>query len=545
MPPPNRKNLKVEMTSKGKRVNDKFLIPKGTQGETLDNQITNAMVDRGDLPESRREIYPQGTPVQPTVSAKTLANPTKPVTVPEPLKPSIPRDTLTVARNVARDTQGFISAQSEEAKQLKELQATYGALNGQETLADIFRNTQASYGVTPESFKTLEDINLQLADMEGASEINKVRISSGNSEAQAQREITQEDRELAVRSATLSARAAVIEGKIETATKLAKDAVDIAYQDRTLQATNMLNQINMVQKQVDAQTSQLLEEDKRQYEAELATIKEIKDAVGAAMLNGASQSEVAQLTDPKLDDASKLALAQSITARGANQLRNLEIAQKQAAIASSNRANRGDGAPLIKNFGTDAAPLWKQFDPETGGWTDVSGLDGAGGSFDAQSYSESQNKLDGLSAYVDQVSELSSASGASGISKTLGGLFVGDTKYKRLENVIDTVKTNLLTLNTDPNIKKFFGPQMSNKDTELMTSAASTLNAERQSPADMQKEVKEIKDFTNRAKGWTYLGTGGLLTVTLTDPVTKKSQQVQVDYDTLSQAVKDGVQVSF
>lgn len=545
MPPPNRKNLKVEMTSKGKRVNDKFLIPKGTQGETLDNQITNAMVDRGDLPESRREIYPQGTPVQPTVSAKTLANPTKPVTVPEPLKPSIPRDTLTVARNVARDTQGFISAQSEEAKQLKELQATYGALNGQETLADIFRNTQASYGVTPESFKTLEDINLQLADMEGASEINKVRISSGNSEAQAQREITQEDRELAVRSATLSARAAVIEGKIETATKLAKDAVDIAYQDRTLQATNMLNQINMVQKQVDAQTSQLLEEDKRQYEAELATIKEIKDAVGAAMLNGASQSEVAQLTDPKLDDASKLALAQSITARGANQLRNLEIAQKQAAIASSNRANRGDGAPLIKNFGTDAAPLWKQFDPETGGWTDVSGLDGAGGSFDAQSYSESQNKLDGLSAYVDQVSELSSASGASGISKTLGGLFVGDTKYKRLENVIDTVKTNLLTLNTDPNIKKFFGPQMSNKDTELMTSAATTLNAERQSPSDMQKEVKEIKDFANRAKGWTYLGTGGLLTVTLTDPVTKKSQQVQVDYDTLSQAVKDGVQVSF
>ena len=48
--------------------------------------------------------------VQPMVSANNLMNPPAPVTVPEPIQPSIPTNTLNIARNVSRDINGFISA---------------------------------------------------------------------------------------------------------------------------------------------------------------------------------------------------------------------------------------------------------------------------------------------------------------------------------------------------------------------------------------------------------------------------------------------------
>jgi len=63
---------------------------------------------------------------------------------------------------------------------------------------------------------------------------------------------------------------------------------------------------------------------------------------------------------------------------------------------------------------------------------------------------------------------------------------------------VDTVKSNLLTLVTDPNIKKFFGPQMSNRDVELMTSTASSLDAQRLSPEQVQAEVDKINDFLRK-----------------------------------------------
>ena len=145
-----------------------------------------------------------------------------------------------------------------------------------------------------------------------------------------------EQREEAVRSAGLAARAAVLQGNIQTATQLAKDTVDLAYKDRTLEAQNLIAQINYFQGIADDQTSQLLERDKRQYEAELAQIEELKTNIANAMVSGATQSEIATLNDPNTPDADKLALAQQITARGANEMRNLDIAQSQASIRASN-----------------------------------------------------------------------------------------------------------------------------------------------------------------------------------------------------------------
>ena len=103
-----------------------------------------------------------------------------------------------------------------------------------------------------------------------------------------------------------------------------------------------------------------------------------------------------------------------------------------------------------------------------------------------------------LKDVATKASNLSTASGPSGISKMAGDFFVGDTEFRQLEQYTDTLKTNLLTLMADPTIKKFFGPQMTNRDVELMTSAGTTLNAEKNSPEQMKTEIGRITDLLGR-----------------------------------------------
>ena len=272
-----------------------------------------------------------------SVSAKQLANPVSTVTVPQPQVATIPQQSGQLVTNITRDNSGFIAAKTAEADQLRELQGQFGALNEQGSLSDLFNTTRDQFGGGSDSLKELKDIQLQLTDMNTGSKLTKTRIegAAGQTLEAGQRQINQQDREAAVRSAGLAARASVIQGNIQTANAAAKSAVDIAYQDRTLKSTNLLNQISMVQDKVDQQTAQLLETEKRGYEAALAALKELKDATQNAIVSGATQAEVSQMLDANVDDATKLSLAQSITARGATQMRNLDIEGKQASIAQS------------------------------------------------------------------------------------------------------------------------------------------------------------------------------------------------------------------
>ena len=288
-----------------------------------------------------------------TVSANQLSNPVDPVTVPQPQVSSIPPQSQQLVTNISRDNNGFIENKSAEVQQRNELEGQFAALNDQGSLSDLFNTTRDQFGGGSDSLKELKDIQLQLTDMDTKSGLNKVNIESGGQGAmQGQRSLTQEDREAAVRSAGLAARASVIQGNIQTANAAAKSAVDIAYQDRTLKSTNLLNQISMVQSKVDKQTAQLLETEKRGYEADLAAVKELKDATQNAIVNGASQAEVSQLMDSTVDDATKLALAQSITARGAGEMRGLDMEQSRASIESS-RASAANSRDAINSRALD------------------------------------------------------------------------------------------------------------------------------------------------------------------------------------------------
>jgi len=113
----------------------------------------------------------------------------------------------------------------------------------------------------------------------------------------------------------------------------------------------------------------------------------------------------------------------------------------------------------------------------------------------AQSASD---QLSFLRETIKDALNLKDASGVSGFWKKVGDWTVGDTEYRRLEALTNTLRTNVLTLVSDPDIKKFFGPQMSEADVRLMTAAGTTLNPDNQSPTDLAKELGRLDDIFNR-----------------------------------------------
>ncbi len=469
-------------------------------------------VNAGSTPEQARaanNLQPTvttTTPIQPTVSANDLTTPPPKLNMPTPVVSTIPERTGRIVSNVTRDVNGFISAQTTEAQRLKEKQEDYAAFADQGTLQDLFKTTMEGAGVTPEALKELKDIDLQLADANTASDLTKTRVAgaAGQTLGQAQREITQEERENAVRNSGLAARAEVLRGNIETATALAKDTVTIAFQDRTLQAQNMLQQIEFLQGQVDDQTSQLLEQEKRDHEAELARVEELKTNISTAMVNGASQSEIMQMNDPTVDDATKLALAQSITARGANQMRNLDMAQKSASIRASNASAALNEAELVAYNKAQEDAANGVLTPEQ-----MKTANDVNKDFESQPIVKSYN--DGLQKYM--VLEDTLANGIDGV-QDLQLVYdfmksVDPTSVVRTEEFENAAKTGNIFQGAYANFNKAFGsggflPEQVKQD--FVRAARSSFEAKNSQYYNVKSEyTKRMNNTLNTNNGANYL----------------------------------------
>jgi hypothetical protein len=113
---------------------------------------------------------------------------------------------------------------------------------------------------------------------------------------------------------------------------------------------------------------------------------------------------------------------------------------------------------------------------------------------------KTKQQLDLVDSAIKTAEGLQGAAGRSGARRTFESWFIGSTDYTQLVAAADTIKTNILTLSTDPNIKKFFGPQMSEADVRMMTSAGTMLNPELQSPEQLNASLNQAKDLIKRAK---------------------------------------------
>lgn len=155
----------------------------------------------------------------------------------------------------------------------------------------------------------------------------------------------------------------------------------------------------------------------------------------------------------------------------------------------------GISAPTIKTInGVDY-----QWNPTTGQWELPTGVAGAGADD-----TELQNTLanfDFLRDTARQVIDLSGGASPNPVAEFLRkSIGSSSTKNTQLQGYVDTLRANMLTLATDPNIKQFFGPQMSDADVRLMTAAGSNLRPDEQTPAQLRQEAERIDDWINRAQ---------------------------------------------
>ena len=168
----------------------------------------------------------------------------------------------------------------------------------------------------------------------------------------------------------------------------------------------------------------------------------------------------------------------------------------------------GSEAPIVKSInGVDM-----QWNKSTNNWETIGG--NSPGSLDLK-----QKSLDQISLLRDTAkkaldTEIVKASGRSGLRKFLEQQLVGSTDYTQLVSLTNTLKVNVLSLMTDPTIKKFFGPQMSNADVLLMTSAGTTLNPELNSPKQMRDELNRLDQLFNRMQTTVRIGESGANIIT-------------------------------
>jgi hypothetical protein len=72
------------------------------------------------------------------------------------------------------------------------------------------------------------------------------------------------------------------------------------------------------------------------------------------------------------------------------------------------------------------------------------------------------------------------------------------TGAAQLQNKLDTLKVNMLTLMGDKDVKEFFGPQMSDNDSRLMLGAGTTADAYTNTPEGNRQELMRYGDLLNR-----------------------------------------------
>lgn len=310
-------------------------------------------------------------------------------------------------------------------------------------------------------------------------------------------------------------------------------------------------------------------EKKAQVEAQAATAKSIMNTATEAAKNGATadvlkriseaqtEAEALQLAAPYIAASFNIDREQqafdNLMKSGQLTLQQQEFAQKikQQAIENEqsisefklkremfeserdfkkrqqdleelkSKLSGGKDAPVVKEING----VSKQWNDQTGQWEDIAQTQ------DPQAAERSLSQIALVKDTLDKTEALSKHSGSNTKWEQLKQGVFGSTDYTRLVALTNTLRTNVLTMMTDPAIKKFFGPQMSNADVQLMTAAGTTLNPELQSPEDMKAEITRLKNFTIRAEAAVRKGNAGKSGYTK-DGKTKADLQFEFPYAT-------------
>ena len=360
-------------------------------------------------------------------------------------------------------------------------------------------NAQYKADKIAEKQQAVNDITAQINTIVANRDANVLRVTGqgrGIPEAIIGGQQAEINKEAAIAALPLQAQLAAAQGNLS----LAQSHLDTMFQIKSKDAqaqydykTKLLDSVfNFATKIEQNKLEDLKVEESRKYTEKQDFIKAQNAALSNALAQGAPASVYNAIKNAT--DVAGVTIAAGIYNGDvlAQQIKKKQLADLYAPKAAS--------APEIKNFGTTDAPMWKQYNSVSNSWQDVSGLNNSS-SPSPEAIKKTSSQLDFL---LDTVKNAKKYSGSSGAGNTywegIKQKFAGSTDYTNLVAQANTLKTNMLTLATDPNIKKFFGPNMSNNDVQLMSSAGTTLNPEMQSPEELKKEVIRVQDFVERAK---------------------------------------------
>ena len=395
----------------------------------------------------------------------------------------------------------FTKAQKEattaaEAPKDTALQAYLDQLAGSKGVAGLTSEAYKAPGGVEAIRPELNEINDKIRQEQMALRRAKERIQKegGGSQRGAASAIANLERESFAKQADLSVIQMAVQGRYDSA----KTAADRAVAAKLEQQTNYTNALKFLyeenkdvfDKAEQREFNTLLSNRERSLEEERVRLSDIQNFALTALQSGAPVS-VAEAIQ-------KAGSMEEAIALGGEYLRpKLPVT--------------GAGAPEIKNFGTSDAPMWKQYNPETGSWEDVSGL-AASGTATIDEISSTNDKIALLRDTISRIKgrEADAETGAEAykplyksasqtpFTEFFGRTFTGSSNLDNLKVYADTLKSNMLALATDPSIKQFFGPQMSDADVRLMTATASRLQPDSMTPEQILSETNRLEEFIGK-----------------------------------------------
>lgn len=288
----------------------------------------------------------------------------------------------------------------------------------------------------------------------------------------------------AARIEGLNAASEAAQGNLLSAQSAAERAVKIKYSGIEEEMAFRMQELEFAKERATNEEKKLIEQRETELAIKQAEIQQAQtlESANLALINQA-------VADGRITPAQAARFSQAILQGDSS------VMSQVPAVAG---VGTGAETPVIKTInGVDY-----QWNSATGQWETPS----IGGSGSNDEVTKAKNQLDFLSTTSEDLLKVAKDTsgfktpiGPSGITRKIGDWFIGDTTFRQAENMAQSLKTNILTLQTDPAIKKFFGPQMSEADVRMMSAGGTTLDPQSQSPEQFIAEVKRVDDMLNRA----------------------------------------------
>lgn len=133
------------------------------------------------------------------------------------------------------------------------------------------------------------------------------------------------------------------------------------------------------------------------------------------------------------------------------------------------------------------------------------------------------NQLTTIRTLATKVETLAERSGSNTMWESVKQGVGGATGYTNLVAQTNSLRVQAMTVLSDPNNKKFFGPAMSNADVQLMMAGGNPMNPELQTPKELKESLKNLTDAVTEIENNIKSGKVNQITSTDTPPATPPS----------------------